>query len=359
MKTKIHRLFILIVCVNLFILTARAEDLRKILSLSGYWRFSIGDDLKWADPSFDDSRWDQIIVPGPWENQGYNDYNGYAWYRKSFKMADIPANTSIYLVLGHIDDADVVFLNGREIGKSGKLPPDFVTAYNKDRKYALPAAYLKRNAENVIAVRVYDTFLGGGIIDGPAGLYSDEDNNLLNVSLNGKWKFHPGDNKDWKMPDYNDKDWKWINVPAEWENEGYDGYDGYAWYRIQFSLPMNFATGNLYLSLGKIDDIDDAYLNGKLIGNVYNLKKDAEYKHTGWEYNARRLYKIPDGLLNKNGKNTLAIRVYDGQLRGGIYEGPIGIMSADNYRKYRNKHYTNQSFWDYWYDLFYENDSEK
>ena len=32
--------------------------------------------------------------------------------------------------------------------------------------------------------------------------------------------------------------------------------------------------------------------------------------------------------------NTLAIRVYDGQGSGGIYEGPVGIMSTENYREY-------------------------
>ena len=80
-------------------------------------------------------------------------------------------------------------------------------------------------------------------------------------------------------------------------------YDGYAWYRVKFRVPQNFATGELYLSLGKIDDIDDVYLNGKFIGSVYDLKKDAEYRRSGWEYNARRLYKIPDGLLNRDGLN--------------------------------------------------------
>src|SRR5664279_4895046 len=87
---------------------------------------------------------------------GYNDYNGYAWYRKSFKMNDIPLNTSIYLMLGRIDDADEVYLNGTEIGKSGKFPPDFKTAYDRVRKYIIPSDLLKENGENVISVKVYD-----------------------------------------------------------------------------------------------------------------------------------------------------------------------------------------------------------
>ncbi|HJZ39417.1 MAG TPA: beta galactosidase jelly roll domain-containing protein [Bacteroidales bacterium] len=174
------------------------------------------------------------------------------------------------------------------------------------------------------------------------------------IKLNRKWKFHTGDNNAWKSPDYNDAGWKTISVPSSWENEGYNNYDGYAWYRIKFRWPKNFIYGDLYLSLGKIDDIDDVYVNGKFIGNVYDLRKDSEYKRSGWEFNARRIYKIPGGLLNPDGINTIAVRVYDGQGVGGIYEGPVGFMSAENYRKYRNKHYSGQSFWDYVFDKFFE-----
>jgi sialate O-acetylesterase len=77
---------------------SNAEDLRKIVSLSGSWRFSIGDDSKWSNPSYDDSGWDRITVPGKWEDQGYNDYNGYAWYRKTFSINEIPSNKTIYLL---------------------------------------------------------------------------------------------------------------------------------------------------------------------------------------------------------------------------------------------------------------------
>jgi len=357
MKTKHYKFFAFVALILILGISAQAEDLRKIVSLSGNWKFSIGDDSKWANPLFDDSDWDQISVPGQWENQGYKDYNGYAWYRKSFKTGDLPANTTIFLQLGRIDDVDMVYLNGKELGGCGKFPPNYITAYNQTRKYTIPADFLKENDENVIAVRVYDSYLEGGIVEGPAGFYYDEDNDFLNLNLSGKWKFHTGDIKGWKSPDFNDQEWKTINVPSAWENEGYNDYDGYAWYRLKFNLPQNLTNGELYLSLGKIDDVDNVYLNGKFIGNVYDLKKDGEYRSYGWEYNARRLYKIQEGLLNRNGENTIAIRVYDGQMQGGIYEGPIGIMSAENYRRYKNKYHTDRSFWDYMFDKFYRNDN--
>jgi hypothetical protein len=351
MKNKLLYISAIIILTNA---VSKAEDLKKIVSLSGYWKFSIGDDKKWSNPAFDDSDWDQIRVPGSWENEGYAEYNGYAWYRKSFKLEDIPLDETMYLLLGRIDDADEVFVNGKLVGKSGSFPPAFETAYNKPRRYVLPAAYLKTNGLNTIAVRVYDTFHSGGIVDGSVGIYLSADNAYLDINLGGKWKFKTGENKAWRAAEFDDSAWKEINVPSEWENEGYVNYDGYAWYRKKFTFPSGFMTENLYLSLGKIDDEDDVYFNGVHIGSVFDLKKDKEYRRAGYEYNARRIYKIPEHAINKKGVNVISVRVYDGQLRGGIYEGPIGIMKKDNYRKYFNKYHSNQSFWDYLFDGFFQ-----
>ena len=66
MKTKHFRYFAFIALALIFCIQANAENLRKIVSLSGYWKFSIGDDISWINPSFDDSGWVQISVPGPW-----------------------------------------------------------------------------------------------------------------------------------------------------------------------------------------------------------------------------------------------------------------------------------------------------
>lgn len=334
-----------------FSINVQAEDLRKLVNLSGNWKFSVGDDKSWSSPDFNDSDWDNIVVPSKWEDQGYNDYNGYAWYRKTFNCPEFANNGQIYLRVGRIDDVDEVYFNGRLIGRAGSFPPTYVTAYNQDRKYIIPKDLLKINGENVIAIKIYDEYLEGGIVSGPLGIYVDEDFNFLDLAIVGVWKFHLGDNKQWSDPVYNDKEWNTIEVPQEWENQGYQNYDGYAWYRRNFKVPAGFMEDNMYLSLGRIDDYDYVYLNGQLIGSVFDLDKDNEYRRRGYEYRARRIYKIPEGLL-KEGVNVIAVRVYDEIWRGGIYEGPIGIMKENHYRKYLQKNYSNQPFWDFMYDEF-------
>jgi hypothetical protein len=326
---------------------SRAEDLRKIVQLEGNWKFSIGDDQQWSNPKYKDSNWDNISVPSSWENMGYKDYNGYAWYRKTFKVERVSSEVLLYLVFGRIDDVDEVYINGKLLGRNGNFPPNYVSAYNQKRKYLVPHEYLNFSGENIIAVKVYDSYLEGGIVDGPAGIYLDEDNEFLDMAISGKWKFHLGDNKQWISPTFDDNNWVEINVPQLWENEGFENYDGYAWYRKEFILPTEFKNKELYLSLGRIDDYDYTYFNGVLIGSVFDLKKDGEYGRKGNEYRARRVYKIPANLLKFNVPNVISVRVYDGTMGGGIYEGPIGIMTEENYNKYQRKYYSSQTFWDY------------
>jgi cephalosporin-C deacetylase len=132
--------------------------------LSPQWKFHTGDDLSWASPATDDSGWKEIIGGIAWENQGYENYDGFGWYRKKVfipssmkKLAD--QHEGFVLTLGRIDDADYTYFNGELIGKTGDVPPNYKIAYDKDRKFVIPVSKIKWDADNLIAVRVYD---GGG-----------------------------------------------------------------------------------------------------------------------------------------------------------------------------------------------------
>ena len=56
---------ILILYAILLNLTAAASELwdERIVNLRGVWKFNIGDNMKWADPNYDDSDWEDIYVP--------------------------------------------------------------------------------------------------------------------------------------------------------------------------------------------------------------------------------------------------------------------------------------------------------
>lgn len=300
----------------------------ELVDLSGRWRFSIGDDQRWAQPGFDDHNWSHVYVPGYWEEEGYRGYNGYAWYRRTFKFTEDP-NQLTYLVIGQVDDSDEVYVNGRKVGGTGAFPPNYTSAWNIDRAYAIPPGTLQQGRSNVIAVRVYDGGSGGGIVGDSVGIYS-EDLPLPEINLAGPWKFQAGDDPARSEPGFDDSKFDAIPVPSYWESSRGE-LDGFGWYRKTFVAQPRTDGATMVLMLGKIDDTDEVYLNGTKIGSTGNLNDSDRHSGVGY-YDQNRGYFFPASLLKS--ENVIAVRVHDHGGRGGIYEGPIGVISQERYAEY-------------------------
>lgn len=136
--------------------------------LDNQWQFKTGDSLVWKDATYNSTKWVTIKSGMIWEDQGFKNYDGFAWYRKSVVIPLELKKKSLTLGgmnldLGTIDDADQVFFNGKLIGETGKMPPHFQTAYDKIRKWDIEINNIRWGKENFIAVRVYDNGGGGGI----------------------------------------------------------------------------------------------------------------------------------------------------------------------------------------------------
>jgi sialate O-acetylesterase len=311
-----------------------------MLMLHGSWKFQIGDSVNWSDPEYNDNQWEKINVPSAWEDQGFFNYDGYAWYRKEITLPKDCKNKDLYISLGYIDDVDQVFINGKLIGFSGVFPPRFMTALDVARKYPIPQEYLNFQGKNVIAVRVYNHHMSGGIISGDVGLFI-ENTVKPEISLTGLWHFRAGDNILWKDNGHNDKNWRSMVVPGNWKNHGYKDYDGIAWYRTTVVIPDEFDNQKIVFIIGRIDNCDQVYINGHLIGStgtIVSLKKKMSQKTNGEpaessvteECSKSRMYLIPDDLLRMNKENIIAIRVYNKNLKGGIVNGPIGFIRQIN-----------------------------
>jgi hypothetical protein len=299
----------------------------QTISLKGSWKFQIGDKHSWSSPSYDDRNWEKIYAPSAWEDEGFNGYDGFAWYRRKFDGKELSKSENYYLNLGFIDDCDEVYLNGVLVGFSGSMPPKFKTAYNNERKYPLSNESINFDGMNTLAIRVFDVTLGGGIIDGDLGIYRSPRSRML-VDLQGMWQIH----RTWgDKPVPNDDDWQKILVPSPWEQQGYPKYDGNAWYKRTFTVAESVLEGDddLVLLMGKIDDFDRTYLNGKLIGTT----NDGRPYGRSQSFDKQRVYSIPSGLLRK-GSNTVEVFVIDMGNVGGIYEGPIGITTRTVYERY-------------------------
>ena len=135
-----------------------------------------------------------------------------------------------------------------------------------------------------------------------------------------KWKFQTGDNAEFAQPGFDDSKWKTIPVGVGWEAAGYDSYDGIAWYRAKVVIPSSFRSKNsvsnaLKIALGKIDDFDETYVNGKLVGRLND-----------WQ--TERMYLIPSDVIRWDQENTIAVRVDDQGGIGGMRAGPYALKNT-------------------------------
>ena len=141
-----------------------------------------GGSLAWAAGKLDVSDWDSLPVPSDWEQAGYYDMDGIAWYRTRFALSAAEAARGVTLGLGRIDDSDQSYVNGHPVGHTE-------LAWDTPRIYKVPAADLHAG-DNSIAVRVDDLGGGGGMVGKPGEVYVQLADGMRR-SLAGQWRFRP------------------------------------------------------------------------------------------------------------------------------------------------------------------------
>ncbi len=139
------------------------------------------DDAGWQAAELDQREWVPITVPALWESAGWAGVDGVAWYRAAFALSAAEAKNGIVLGVGRIDDSDVTWVNGRQVGRTDMQ-------YNLPRRYEVPAEALHAGV-NHVAVRVSD-FGGGGGIHGEAGEVFVQPQGAQARPLTG-WVFRP------------------------------------------------------------------------------------------------------------------------------------------------------------------------
>ncbi len=164
--------------------------------------------------------------------------------------------------------------------------------------------------------------------------------NIISIDLDHGWKFKTGDDLSWAKPEADDSKWDSISTGKLWEEQGHDNYDGYAWYRIKVLIPSSlkessYLKDSLQFILGKIDDCDQFFLNGTLIGENNTLTSnpiaDSIFSKLSGFYATDRNYILavnsPKILWDK--ENVLAVRVSDHGGGGGMYSSHLRIQMMD------------------------------
>ncbi len=180
------------------------------IELSDTWRVKlvrtsgegVSDELsddarKLAQPDVDASGWAKAAVPGYWS--GYHNVDGEAVFRLEVEIPKAWEGKELTLSLGVIDDRDVTFFNGEQVGKT-----DYTTVkepWKTSRVYKVPAKLVKAGRA-VIAVRIWDQAGWGGI---PGG----RDKLFLSPGDLPEGMYHPDYRADFEMGDDPFRYYRW------------------------------------------------------------------------------------------------------------------------------------------------------
>ena len=140
--------------------SAKQESEKKMAEWEKFWDnvFETNEELAqgWANPGANLSAWTKTDVPKG--GSVLSTIDGVVWYRRDVDIPSAWAGKDLTLRLGPIDDFDNTYFNGKEVGRITKSTPGW---YITPREYTVPGA-LVRPGKNTIAVRIVDSWLGGG-----------------------------------------------------------------------------------------------------------------------------------------------------------------------------------------------------
>ncbi len=144
-------------------LQARGDDIalstfQPTAGPAGVWRSRAGDDLAWADPEFDDSTWQTVPIPATWTEQGYDEHDGYIWYRCELPVHRMDGATSDSTKLGLLvgptrHGSYELYADGKSIGRYGS--ESLRRPVPAARAYEIPPGAVNSQGRLALALRVW------------------------------------------------------------------------------------------------------------------------------------------------------------------------------------------------------------
>jgi beta-galactosidase GanA len=315
------------------------------------WKFQFESPER--NPVLDDSGWtvaDHTTTNNPnlpgslpvlYEDD-YGFHHGNVWYRGHF----VATGTESGILIdgeGGSNGLYSVWLNGALLG----------TQPSGSNSFVFPAGVLQPGSDNVIAVLVMNmghdedyspndsyklprgirtaTLAGGDTavqwkVQGSPGGENPIDPTRGPMNIGGLY----GERHGWFLSGYPDNTWSKVSLPHQWKPAGLPA--GIGWYRTEFNLNIPSHT-DVPLGLKITDDPARHYralifLNGWMLGIYAN------------DLGPQHIFSLPNGILNPNGANTLAIAVWgeDGASGGlgavslyqyGAYEGGVPVTPVN------------------------------
>ena len=144
---------------------------------------------RWQLPQTDLADWETGQVPTMFAQLGWAGFDGLGWFRRSFEVPPHWQGKDLVLHLGAVDDMDVTWINGQEVGAvrvAGR--------YQSARAYPVPGALLTTGV-NTLAVCAVDTGGAGTIgwsASGPSSVRLTLADGSEEIVLDGEWRVKRG-----------------------------------------------------------------------------------------------------------------------------------------------------------------------
>ncbi len=126
------------------------------LHIDKYWKFHTGDNMEWANPSFDDRSWDTLSADNSYKNYDRNikklEQAGNGWFRIHLKVVPSLFNKTVLLLIQQ-SGASEIYLDNKLVQHFGKLG-NAQTEVPFDPKQSLYFLHLGGDTSQVIAVRL-------------------------------------------------------------------------------------------------------------------------------------------------------------------------------------------------------------
>jgi phosphoserine phosphatase RsbU/P len=148
------------------------------------------------------------------------------------------------------------------------------------------------------------------------------------ISLDGLWRFHPGDDARWASPAFDDSAWPLLRSDEPWTDQGYNHLSGFAWYRFRVQAPSPAMP--LALLLPSILTDYEVFENGVKIGGFGQMPP-----HGSLRFSQSFLYPVPPAAAGAT--LQFAIRVWHhptyatylggGPRHAGVYLGETSLLA--------------------------------
>lgn len=149
-------------------------------------RENIGFSESWMSVDYNDSGWDRVECPAEWSSvEKIGMLEGVVWMRSEISIPDSWVGKTLTLELGPVDEMDITYINGTEVGSSLKI-----NNWNVPRTYQVPASVVN-SSKLQLAMRIVNTNAQGGIFgeSDQLKIYPSDSQGDTPVKLAGEWKY--------------------------------------------------------------------------------------------------------------------------------------------------------------------------